>query len=222
MISDEQLSAAAKEVLLHMEQIDDRQHSFSLKFERKILSLPRKNIARKVFIVLKSAAAVLLFIATVFSCVVLFSPKVQAATIAWVREKTGIYTQYTPEHGGKMQYEYLLSGLSDEYTPVAELLADGAFLFLYEDSQGHQLSFSYVHPEDGSALRVNTKDFAEYQGMVGESVAHIYISPDEAKNSVIVWEDASNGTLFSIFYSADEQTLLQLARQVILNQEVNP
>lgn len=219
MISDEQLSAAAREALLHMEEsVPQTPHEFSPAFERKLRSLRRRDAHRRILSVVKSTAAALLFAATAFSCVFLLSAKVQAATVDWVREKIGIYTQYSPDGSeGGIHYEYLLSGLSDEYEPIAELKTDGGFLFLYQGGQGHQLSFSYVHPKDGSALRVNIEGFAEYRGMVGESVAQIYISPVESKNSVIVWEDVSNGTLFSIFYAADEQTLLALARQVVNN-----
>lgn len=219
MISDEQLSAAAKEVLLRM-QADPAQteHSFSPEFERKMRALQRADKRRKVLTILKSTAAALLLAATAFSSVFLLSAKVQAATIGWIREKVGIYTLYTPDRDrGSIHYEYLLSGLSEEYVLVAELKTDGAILFLYQDSRDRQLSFSYSHPEEGSALRINTEGFAYSTAKVGKNTAQIYISPDEKKNSVIVWEDASTGTLFSIFYAADEQTLLALARQVIKN-----
>ena len=89
MMTDEMLYRAAKQVntaiVEHWEQHEVEEHSFSLRFERRICRLTRKANNPQLYRFLNKAACLLLTALISFAAVMTFNVEARAAFVRWVK-----------------------------------------------------------------------------------------------------------------------------------------
>lgn len=100
MLTDAMLSEAAAEAerfLLSIVPEDGEPHVFSKRFERKMAKLIRRTNHPIRYQVMRTAAAVVLAIATLFGTVMAVSPEARAAVIGWVKSAFHEFFEYSLE-----------------------------------------------------------------------------------------------------------------------------
>ena len=100
MLTDAMLSEAAAEAerfLLTIVPEDGEPHTFSKRFERKMRKLIRRTNHPIRYQVMRTAAAVVLVIATLFGTVMAVSPEARAAVIGWVKSAFHEFFEYSLE-----------------------------------------------------------------------------------------------------------------------------
>ena len=100
MLTDAMLSEAAAEAerfLLTIVPEDGEPHTFSKRFEWKMRKLIRRTNHPIRYQVMRTAAAVVLAIATLFGAVMAISPEARAAVIGWVKSAFHEFFEYSLE-----------------------------------------------------------------------------------------------------------------------------
>lgn len=225
MITEEMLAAAAEEVSLCMIQgLPSHPHTFSEAFEKKMRKLLRRTLHPVRYQILRYTAAVLVAIFTIFSVPIAVSPEVRAAVVGWVKSAFHEFFEYSSESpsptNADVGYDYFLSETSSGYTLLNSFEKNAGNLYIYTNSEGHILQFSYTRSADGNGLFVDTDGYDVHVASVNNQPADIYISQNSSEASVIVWQDTTGNILFQITAYADKEELLVLAEN-IKKREIN-
>ena len=165
--------------------------------------------------VLRSAAAILLIILTLFGTLMAFSPEVRASVTEYVKEVFGVYVQYTaigtPEN---TKYDYHLPAVPDGYREFQTTDLQDGKSYLYVNDAGSILKFIYAYGAQTSTLFIQTEFHTKVDGTVNGAAADIYVTPDESESNVIVWRDPETGTLLYLDAKMDKESLIALAESV--------
>ena len=217
MISDEILSAAAGEVAAAMAaSCSDCGHVFSRGFERKMEHLIRRAAHPVRHRVLRYAAAIVLAAVTAFGSLYLLSPTVRAVVNSWIKTTYGSYIQYYSENTTppELEYDYFLPEEFDGYILVDDTEDIFGRTFIYAHSDGRILLFDYMRSSNSCGLFLDVDDCDYSTVRFGEYTADLYLSRDPNKNSILVWEDLSTGTILSIGATEDKDSLIAIAKKV--------
>lgn len=225
MITDKMLAAAAEEVSMCMIQnLPEHPHEFSEAFEKKMQKLLRRALHPVRYQVLRCAAAVLAAILTIFSVLMAVSPDVRAAVVGWVRSAFHEFFEYSSESpsptNADVEYDYFLSETNSGYTLLNTIDKNVGKLYIYTNSDGQILQFSYARGADGNGLFVDTDGYDVHTAFVNDQPADIYISQNSSNASVIVWQDTTGNILFQITAYANKEALIALAEN-IEKREIN-
>lgn len=219
MVTDEILRDAALEAERFLVSAllagDVRPHKFSEGFEKKINKLIRRARNPVRYRVLRSAAAVLLAVMTLFGALFAISPEVRASVIGWFKSISQEFIQYSRDGANtKTQYDYYISNIPDGYRELSMIDDTDYKTYLYVNDDGDFLQFSYAYGAENGSLFIDVEGYERYSGHVHGVPADIYIAAGENENSTIVWQDPDSGVLFSIFARADQTTLIEIAESV--------
>lgn len=219
MITEEMLAAAAEEVSLCLIQgLPSHPHTFSEAFEEKMQKLLRRTLHPVRYQVLRYTAAILAAIFTIFGALFAFSPEVRAAVIGWVKSAFHEFFEYSSESPSPtntdVAYDYFLSETSSGYMLLNSFEQNTGKLYIYTNSEGQILQFSYAHSADYNRLFVDTEGYDVHTASVNDQSADIYISQNSSEASVIVWQDTTGNVLFQITAYASKEELIILAENV--------
>ena len=219
MVTDKMLQQAAGEVELAMLNTLSAQevatHQFSRQFERKMQKLTSRVKHPIRYNVLRSAAAIILIILTLFGALMAFSSEVRASMIEWAKETFWGSAQYVASGNAEAtQYDYQLSVIPDGYRELHTIEAEDGRNYLYVNDSGNLLKFSYSYGTMASKLFIQTEFHTKVEGTVNGAAADIYITSNENESSVIVWHDPETGTLLYIDAKMDKDSLIALAESV--------
>ena len=221
MITEEMLAAAAEEVSLCMIQgFPSHPHTFSQAFEKKMRKLLRRTLHPVRYQILRYTAAVLVAFFTIFSVLIAISPEVRAALVGWVKSAFHEFFEYSSESPSptntstNIEYDYFLSETSSGYSLINTVEKNAGKLYIYTNSDGQILQFSYARGAEGNSLFIKAENYSLYNDFVRDSLAEIYIAKDDNESNIIVWQDSSEDVLFYIFAYADREELLQIAKDV--------
>jgi hypothetical protein len=165
--------------------------------------------------VLRSAAAIILIIITLFGTLVAFSPEVRASVIGCAKETFCGYAQYVASGNAEAtKYDYQLSVIPDGYRELHTIEAEDGRNYLYVNDSGNLLKFIYSYGTQASTLFIQTDSYTKVEGTVNGAAADIYITSNENESSVIVWRDPETGTLLCIHAFTDKDMLITLAESV--------
>lgn len=235
MLTDAMLEEAAAEAerfLLSIVPEDGEPHLFSKRFERKMAKLIRRTNHPIRYQIMRTAAAVLLAITTLFGAVMAVSPEARAAVIGWVKSAFHEFFEYsnevpntnntpTEDNSGvnnstsePVKYEYHLSVIPEGYQELNVIEKVDGKVYLYVNNLGQILQFTYTDDTTNNSLFTKVEDYQQYSAFVNECPAEIYIALKENETSVIVWQDVQAGVLFQIFAFADQSELINIAETV--------
>lgn len=219
MVTDKMLQQAAGEVELAMLNAlsvqDVEPHRFSRQFERKMKKLTSRAKHPVRYNVLRSAAAIILIIFTLFGALVAFSPEVRASVVDWIRSTFFEYSQYSGD--GELndaEYEYHFQAIPEGYSELTVIDSDDGRTFIYIHQEGHVLQFAYAHGNTAHNFFVKTDQHSHTVGEVHGNNADIYIAENAEETDAIVWQDKETGVLLCISAKADRELLITLAESV--------
>ena len=220
MVTDEMMRHAAGEVELAMLAVlsakDIAPHKFSDRFEKKMKKLINKVKHPIRYNVLRSAAAIILIIFTIFGSLMVFSPEVRASVTGWFKETFFEFFQYSSSGDAESaEYDYHFETIPDSYKELQVIDSKDGKTYLYVNDTGSILQFAYAYGGRADNLFVKTESYTQFEGAVNGISADIYISSNENEANVIIWQDPDTETLLCIHAKAEDELLIKLAEAVI-------
>ncbi len=222
MITDAMLKEATGEaerfLLTTLPSGDVQEHQFSSRFERKMERLIRRVNHPVRYQVLRSAAAIILVLLTLFGAVLAVSPEARARVVGWVRRTFFEFSQYenhTPIDPNA-RYVYTLPEVPEGYALLSTIEKENGKLYVFAND-GNKIRFSYTYSVEGSSLFIEVEDYDISVAAVGQCAAEVYIAKNSDETNMIVWQDPSEGVLFYISAMLDRSALIELAENVEKN-----
>ena len=217
VITDAALQAAAEEVAMAMLlDVPAESHTFSARFEKKMKHLLRRARHPVGYRVLRYAAAILLAITVLFGAVFAASPEVRAAVVSWIKSTFNEFFRYSSQETvpPDVEYEYFLPESFDDYSLLTTVDEPSGKTFVFCNTQGKILHFSYLCGSNEESIYIKTGDFDVYADVINGCHADIYIAKDAEQANVIVWQDQNKHVLFAISAFANQARLLEMAGKV--------
>lgn len=219
MVTNAMLRAAAAEaenaLLKSLENRTYEPHQFSGHFEKKINNLIRRAKHPIRHQILRTAAAILIAIITLFGAVLATSPEVRAVVVGWVKERFGIYSQYIPKETTPLdvRYDYVLCGI-DNNMLLQEIERENGKVFLYRTDNNDMIKFTYTYGADNNDVFLESEGYEVEYVTMGFGTAEVYLAQEEGVNSAIVWKDEEGNAILHISAEAEKETLIRLAESV--------
>lgn len=236
MLTDAMLKEAAAEAerfLLSIVPEDGEPHVFSKRFERKMAKLIRRTNHPIRYQIMRTAAAVLLAITTLFGAVMAVSPEARAAVIGWVKSAFHEFFEYSSEasstgnnvnddmnNGGSSQpsepvkHEYHLSVIPEGYRELKVVERLDGKTYLYVNTSMQMLQFSYTYGAQNSSMFAKAEEYEQYSVVVNERSADVYIAIKESETNGIVWQDIGANVLLQISAICNKEELIKIAETV--------
>lgn len=232
MLTDAMLQDAAAEAerfLLSIVPEDGEPHVFSKRFEHKMAKLIRRTNHPIRYQIMRTAAAVLLAITTLFGAVMAVSPEARAAVAGWIKSAFHEFFEYSNDesHTGNnvndddseppsepVKCEYHLSVVPEGYRELKVVERLDGKTYLYVNSFGNMLQFAYTYGAENSSMFTETEKYKQCSALVNELPADVYIAIKESETSGIVWQDANANILFLISTISDKEALIEIAETV--------
>lgn len=223
MISNEFLRQATEEYLEEsMSRIPEENeidHVFSDRFEKKMISVIRKNNHPPLKRIRRMAASFALVILITGGSVIAVSPTARAAVMGWMFGQEAdayVYRSTGTDTNSSTITTYDFAEVPDGYTLWQNLLMPNSGVVIYtEDGTGRFLKIFFA-PNDGSgALYLIPEDTTLIPIQLGDISADFYRSNVETSSSSIVWTDPENDYLVNVdgFFSQEE--LMDLAMRLV-------
>lgn len=223
MISNEFLRQATEEYLEEsMSKIPEENeidHIFSDRFEKKMISVIRKNNHPPLKRILRMAASFALVILITGGSVIAVSPTARAAVMGWMFGQEAdayVYRSTGTDTNSSTITTYDFAEVPDGYTLWQNLLMPNSGVVIYtEDGTGRFLKIFFA-PNDGSgALYLIPEDTTLIPIQLGDISADFYRSNVETSSSSIVWTDPENDYLVNVdgFFSQEE--IMDLAMRLV-------
>lgn len=226
MVTDKMLQQAAGEVELAMLNAlsakDITPHQFSERFEKKMKKLINKVKHPIRYNVLRSAAAIILIIFTVFGSLIAFSPEVRASVVGWFKETFYEFFQYSSLGDIEpTEYDYRFATIPDGYKELQVIDSKDGKTYLYVNTTGNILQFAYAYGGRADNLFVKTEAYTLVDGAVNGVKADIYIASNSNEANVIIWRDPDTETLLCIHAKVEKELLMELAESVMKTVKEN-
>ena len=175
----------------------------------------KKHTAPKVW--LSRVAGVILAILLAGSAVLAFSTEARAAFLGWVRQQYENFYVYFLA-GDAVNAEpsrYELGVIPEGFTFEAMLEIDGGEIYLYSNEEGTIGTFSYsINPSSNSAIILETAACEHQKVTVNGLPGDLYLPTDGTVRTELVWMDDETGTIFSLSFPFDEDTMLIIAESI--------
>lgn len=226
MVTDEMLRDAAIEAelffLSSLPCSNEKPHIFSEKFEKKMNRLIRRVTHPIRYNILRTAAAILIAILTLFGSIFTLSPEVRANVISWVKSAFHEFFQYSSTGTNEAtEYEYYLDEIPGDYRELNVLDRKDGKTYLYANSMGNILQFTYAYGARMDSVFVKTENYTQSTGIVNGIVADIYLTTQENETNAIIWRDPDTDTLLCINTKADQDSLIALAETVCKREKIS-
>lgn len=176
----------------------------------------KKQTATKVW--LSRVAGVLLAILLAGSAVLAFSAEARAAVLGWVRQQIESLYAYVfvgdPVAADPVRYE--LSEIPEGFTLATVYEIDGGELYIYTNEEtGIIGAFSYsINPSESSSIVLEGGVCEHRKVTVNGMPGDLYLPTDGSERSELLWMDDTTGTIFSLSFPFDEDTMLKIAESI--------
>lgn len=226
MVTDKMLQQAAGEVeiamLASLSAKNIAPHKFSDRFEKKMQKLINKVKHPIRYNALRSAAAIILIIFTIFGSLMIFSPVVRASVVGWFKDTFYEFFQYSSSGDVEpAEYDYRFEIIPEGYKELQVIDSKDGKTYLYVNDAGSILQFAYAYGGRADNLFVKTESYAQFEGVVNGIIADIYIASKENEANVIIWQDPDTETLLCIHSKAEKKLLIELAESVTKTAKEN-
>ena len=218
MITEAMLALAAAEVSDSMvNAVQERDHAFSLAFERKLRTLTRRADHPIRYQVLRYAAAVLLVTVTLFGVLYAAVPQVRATVNEWVKTTFGSGFRYDSNDpdSSAVHYDYRLPDEIDGYILVDTIDIGTGKDYIYYNNDNQMLHFGYMHGKDSSTFVLTNADVCEKESFsfMGYT-ADVYISPYQNDASALIWQVPEENVLLYIRLCGSKEELIKIAEKI--------
>lgn len=219
MVTDEMLRDATIEAELFflgsLPCSNEKPHIFSEKFEKKMNRLIRRVTHPIRYNILRTAAAILLAILTLFGSIFALSPEVRANVISWVKSTFFEFFQYSSDGSAEhIEYEYHFETIPDGFSELNVIDSKDGKTYLYANDTGNILQFTYAHGGRADNFFVKTETYTHITDEVGGYPADIYITSVENEANVIIWRDLETDTLLCINAKLKIDQLIAFAEMI--------
>lgn len=176
----------------------------------------KKKTVTKVW--LSRVAGILLAILLAGSAVPAFSTEARASFLGWVRQQIESLYAYVymgdPVAADPVRYE--LSEIPEGFNLATAYDIDGGELFIYtNDETGIIGAFSYsINPTESSSIVLEGGVCEHRKVTVNGLPGDLYIPTDGSVRSELLWMDDTTGTIFSLSFPFDEETMLNIAESI--------
>lgn len=168
---------------------------------------------------IQSVVVFLLVCSLTLGTIMVASPTVRAAVVAWFIEwyDTHVVYRFSGKPDAEIVPEYEITELPSGYVAPGEVqeLIDGRAV-TYRNGVGDTIYFEYVHVESGSALMVKTEGVESTEVEVNGYAGYLYLSMDFGESSAITWYNEQEKIQFMIDGFAEQEDLLRMADSVSL------
>ena len=175
----------------------------------------KKHTVTKVW--LSRVAGILLAILLAGSAILTFSVEARAAFFGWVRQQYENFHVYffAGDVVNSEPSRYELGVLPEGFTFEAILEIDGGEIYLYSNDEGTIGAFSYsINPSSKSAIILETAACEHRKVTVNGLPGDLYLPSDGTVRTELVWMDDETGTIFSLSFPLDEDTMLKIAESI--------
>lgn len=222
MISDVMLhSAASKSCEIYITQLQsgydaDKQHIFSLDFEKRIRKLKRKADHPLFYRSAQRSASVLLALLICASAWLAVDVEARAAVFGWIKEVYESFFVYRFEDDSNTEVtppDFRPSWLPDGYSEFTVNDIAGTIMVIYVNDAGEMLKFSYAHNPVQTDWFVDTTDTVRTSITICGKQADLLTSTNPVIASAILWTTPDN-TAFYISGFLSEANLIKVAENI--------
>ena len=169
--------------------------------------------------VLRAAACLALTCALSLAALYTVSPTAYAQFIRWVETIDDTCTTFfgLGEPFEKELPRYCIGQLPEGAQLVEEDYRRKSANLVYRVDD-EWLYFDYMELNSGNALSIKTDELECERLLVNGCTGYYYYSDDPRITSELLWIDETESIMFSIGYGKDQQTLLEIAESVVVNE----
>ena len=221
MINDEMLKAAASEanlsILNALPADEERVHTFSLSFERKMRRLLRRERHISVYRFMSRAACFVAAVALAGATWLAVDIQARADFFSWIKENIDSYAAYrfvgdADKASGSAGYG--LTWLPEGFT-LSKQMSDGNFSSqIYVNTENQMISFISSQGADATSLFIGGDAEPVRKVMIGETPADFYQATETGSANALVWLSEDGETIFCLTAALPEETMIQIAEGV--------
>jgi len=168
---------------------------------------------------IQSVAVFLLVCSLTLGTIMVASPTVRAAVVAWFIEwyDTHVIYRFSGKTDAEIVPEYEITELPSGYVVPGEAqeMIDGRAV-IYSNSVGDTIYFEYVYVESGSALMIKIEGVETSEAKVNGHAGYLYLSKNLGESNAIIWYNEQEKIQFMIDGFVDKEDLLKMAGSVSL------
>lgn len=220
-ITDEMMAEAVADMneamLRSLPKPEECHHEFSAKFERKMKRAIYRAEHPIQYRVMQRVASIVLVLFIGFVSILAISPTVRAAVFGWIREQYESFITYYFEDGtsaNKDPTAFYISGLPAEYAEIAASNMSDIQTYVYADSTGQFLYFSYSTNPDAANYLIKEDGYSVEFVSVLNYPADFFLAEDTNQSNCIIWCDEENRIIFYISAFLEKNELIALAESV--------
>lgn len=228
MMTDEMLYRAAKQVntaiVEHWEQHEVEEHSFSLRFERRIRRLTRKANNPQLYRFLNKVACLLLTALVSFATVMTFDVEARAAFTRWIRKvyEDSIVYEFFGEKAETASLDYRVTWVPEGFELVDEYESDTIYSAIYQKRENIQevfvIEWSCVEDGDNIALVTYGEEYQCEDIKVNGDRGNFYQSLSGNDSNVLIWVNEQEMIEYHINSYLPFEQMLKIAESI---QKVN-
>lgn len=222
MISDEMLTKLIleeeKAIVNMLPDPDEFKHKFSPGFKKQMKKLIWKTDHPVAYslVILKRAACFFVSFWLVVS--MLFSSRVEAeaSIIDWVKEQfeNAYHYFFVAEDHIEDSNVYCVDWLPDGYFMTDLFEMDDGRSYLYSNTVGDALSFTYLYGSDSFSVLIGDGEYEHKYVSQGNFFGELYLSKDIGKTNFITW--TRDGAVFTVSGFVGEVELTKIAQSVFV------
>lgn len=220
-ITEQMIAEAAAEMndamLNSLPNPDDCRHKFSARFERKMRRVIFRVDHPVPFRIVQRVASIVLVLFIGFATILAASPTVRAAVFGWIREQYESFITYYFDDGisvNKSPATFYISGLPEEYVEIAASNMSDIQTYVYADSAGQFLYFSYSTNPDAANYLVKEDGYSVECVSVLNYPADFFFAEDTSQSNCLIWCNEENRVIFYISAFLEKNELIALAESV--------
>lgn len=230
MMTDEMLYRAAKQVntaiVEHWEQHEVEEHSFSLRFERRIRRLTRKANNPQLYRFLNKAACLLLTALISFAAVMSFNVEARAAFTRWIREvyEDSIVYEFFGERSRISCKDYRVTWMPEEYEMKHEYIHDLEIMYgaYYQNRNDVNdtivIEWFLAEVADKAYIIANENEYRCIEIKINGQVGEYYESITQEETNNLIWIDEKDNIFFAIDSYLEFDKMKKIAESI---QKVN-
>ena len=222
MITDAMLREAAAEadeaIRNSLPDKETWNHLFSPGFEKKMKQVIRRERRAPVYKFLRWAACLIAAVLLGSSVWLTIDTEARAAFFSWVKEcyETYVVYQFVGESDSQKDFiNYEPGWIPEGYEKTNESFSETGSFLIYQNNQGDMISFICSQGTDATALFLVTDDTTPKRVSVGDLPADFYPAANGEISNGLVWVSESGDMVFCITAPLSEQTLIQIAENIV-------
>lgn len=221
MITDEMLRTAATEadqaILDALPLSEECKHPFSLRFERKMKRLIRRESHPIAYKFSQTAACILAVVLLGGTTWLSVDTQARAMFFSWVKQTYESYVsyRYAGESGFQTASEsYEPSWLPEGFKLETQNISGNNTFLVYTNGKDDMITFMAIHGSDSVGLFITSDYESAKHTMVGDVQGDYYQAENPENANGLVWQSTGQDMIFCITAPLPEETLMKIAESV--------